>query len=326
METAKKPGLFAPIIVLVSICLVVSALLAGVFQLTSPIIQRRAEETAGAARAVVLPGGKTFTQHEGTLVAGVLDAYTEDNGAGIVCTTGVSGFNGAVKLMVGVSSEGKVTGIEVMEHTETPGVGTNALTPEYLAKFTGLDSAEGVDVHSGATFTSRAVKGGVDAAIQQLAVIGGAEYVPPVEYTEEQLIDMAITAFVAPAGDYKELTEIELQEDVLKVYTGDEGAGYAMLVQGVGHYPEDPFRMVVAIDAEGAVKGISVVYQNETKGFGYEVLEEDTYLNQFLGAKEITRKSNGDGTKIDTVSSATETSVGAYNAVKAALNQYAAMQ
>ena len=47
--------------------------------------------------------------------------------------------------------------------------------------------------------------------------------------------------------------------------------------------------------------------------------------NQFIGATAITRKASGEGTKIDTISGATFSSVGVYDCVKAAIKQYELM-
>ena len=318
----NQNSIIAPIVVLVGICLVVAAALAGAYQITSPIIEKRAAEEADAARAVVLPSADSFTQFDGTFVDGISDVYVADNGEGIVCTTGVKGFGGPVELMIGINGNKEVTGIQVMKHGETPGVGTNALTDEYLANYIGQTSGDNVDSYSGASVTSKAIKGGVNAAVMQYDVTQGADYEAPVQLSEDEIIEQGATALL---GSYEELSGIALEENVLKVYKSLEDKGYAMLTQSQGHYPEDPFRLLVGIGTDGSVTGITTVYQNETPGFGYEILSEGEYFQQFIGATAITRKSNGEGTKIDTVSEATETSVGAYNAVKAALTQFAAL-
>ena len=173
---AKKSNLFAPVIVLVAIGFVASALLAGAYQLTAPKIALRVADEANQARMAVLPAAKEFKLYEGELVKGVLDAYTAEGAegpAGLVCQTSFNGFKGAVKLTVGIDAEGKVTGIQVMEHEETPGVGTNALTAEYLAQFSGRPTADGIDAYSGATFTSKAVIKGVSAALEQYSAVYG---------------------------------------------------------------------------------------------------------------------------------------------------------
>ena len=319
----KKNNVLIPIIVLSGICLVVSVLLAGVYTITLPIITERAAAAAENAKAVVLPDGTSFAAYEGTLVEGVSEVHIAENGAGIVCVTNTKGFGGGVELMVGINNKKEVTGIQVMNHAETPGVGTNALTDEYIAKFTGVTSGDAVDAFSGATFTSKAVKSAVDAAILQYDVTQGASYEAPVTLSEDELIDQVAAGML---GTYEELSGVELQEGVLRIFKGPEDKGYAMLVEGEGHYPMDKFRLMVGIGAGGEVTGVVTIYQNETPGFGYEILDEGEYFKQFIGATAITRKSNGEGTKIDTVSGATETSVGVYNAVKAAINQFAALQ
>ena len=175
MTKAKNGGLIAPIVVLVCICLVASALLAGVFHLTDPIIQERSAAAASEARAVVLPDGDAFTLYTGELIQGVEEVYTADNGSGIVCTTAFKGFDGLVRLMIGVGRDGTVKGIEVLDHSETPGMGSNALTESFLGQYVGLANAEEVDGYSGATRTSTAVRNGVTAALQQLQAIKGSD-------------------------------------------------------------------------------------------------------------------------------------------------------
>ena len=78
------------------------------------------------------------------------------------------GFGGDLGLMVGVNLEdGKIAGVGVTTHSETPGVGSRAKTdPTFVAQFPGLPIAETfkvkpdggqVDALSAATVTSRGV-------------------------------------------------------------------------------------------------------------------------------------------------------------------------
>ena len=103
MEKSKQ-SFITPIVVLVVICFVASAVLAGVFKITDPIIQTRAQEAANKAMTEVLPEGREFKEFEGTLESGVTAAYTTGNEAGTVCSTSFNGFGGAVKLMIGVNA------------------------------------------------------------------------------------------------------------------------------------------------------------------------------------------------------------------------------
>jgi H+/Na+-translocating ferredoxin:NAD+ oxidoreductase subunit G len=88
------------------------------------------------------------------------------------------GFGGELGLMVGVNLEdGKIAGVGVTTHSETPGVGSRAKTdPTFVAQFPGMPieetfkvKADGgqVDALSGATVTSR----GVSAALTEAGQI-----------------------------------------------------------------------------------------------------------------------------------------------------------
>jgi electron transport complex protein RnfG len=88
------------------------------------------------------------------------------------------GFGGDLGLMVGVNLEdGKIAGVGVTTHSETPGVGSRAKTdPTFVAQFPGMPIAETfkvkadggqVDALSGATVTSR----GVSAALTEAGKI-----------------------------------------------------------------------------------------------------------------------------------------------------------
>ncbi len=166
MSKSSKMSLYAPVIVLVCICFVASFMLAGVYGLTKPVIDELTERTNNEARMAVLPAADGFDEITGVeLPKGIKDAFVAKNGAGLVCRTSFNGFGGAVILMIGVDGNGQITGIQKLEASETPGIGSNALTDTYLAQFKGKADATEVDFFSGATFTSKAVRSGVTAAL-----------------------------------------------------------------------------------------------------------------------------------------------------------------
>ncbi len=172
-----------PSLVLVIICLVVTLALAGTYSVANPIILENQAKAADEARMTVLPEGDAFTAYDGTLVDGVLDCYMADNGAGMAITANYKGFGGAVKVMVGIDADGNITGATVTEHAETPGLGTKAMTPEYLAQYQGVGEVVGghinndanIDAISGATITSNAVYCSIEAALNQFKECGGVK-------------------------------------------------------------------------------------------------------------------------------------------------------
>lgn len=89
------------------------------------------------------------------------------------------GYHDLIEVMVGVAPDGTLTGISIMTHTETPGLGARIEEPEFTDQFQGLDvdtaklSDEGgqVDVLSGATFSTAGVIAAVGAALEQFPQI-----------------------------------------------------------------------------------------------------------------------------------------------------------
>jgi len=165
--------LITPIIMLGCICLVASFLLAGVFQITNPVILENAAKTASAARTKVLPEGDSFTDMGATFTdKQIVDCYKADNGAGYVITTKVKGMEAGLKVMVGIDSQGKVTGLSVLEHSETKGIGTKVLDQAYLdEKAIGLTSNDAFDGITGATYTSKGIQKVLDAAFAAYAQV-----------------------------------------------------------------------------------------------------------------------------------------------------------
>ena len=178
-------NMMKPTIVLLVICLVAAAALAGTYQFTKPMIDEINARMAAEARMSVLPEADNFEQMDVALVDGVSEVYKATNGAGVVVTSASKGFGGPVTVMTGFDAEGKITGVTVTDASqETPGLGSKATLPAYTGQFAGAttvgfgEAATGdetrIDGVSGATYTSTAVFNAVDAAVAQFAELGGA--------------------------------------------------------------------------------------------------------------------------------------------------------
>lgn len=180
MKTWKE--YFAPVTVLVSICIVVTLALTATYQITKPVIEAIAKANADAARGEVLTSGESGYQPEDcSLRDGILDVYRAGNGSGFVITARDKGFGGQITLMVGIGTDGKIQGIKVLEHGETPGLGTKAMAEPYLSQYigqeristTGEENAAQIDAVSGATISSNAVYRAVEKALFQFSDLGG---------------------------------------------------------------------------------------------------------------------------------------------------------
>ena len=162
-----------PLIVLVAICLVVSALLGLTNSVTAPIIAENKRLAAEATRKSVLSGAESFSEIEcDTAALGITGAYKEDSGKGYVITAENKGYGGMVVVTVGLDADGKIVGLDANVSTETSGVGSKAGKEDYVNQFIGLTGdSSSVDTISNATYSSTAVKTGVDAALNAFSAI-----------------------------------------------------------------------------------------------------------------------------------------------------------
>ena len=182
-------------------CVIVAGLLGGVNAITKDkIAEINWNKTVEAMKAVVAdPDATTFSdalvntpEMEAACVAGgatlqsVYEVQVDGAPAGYAIKVSASGSQGAIEMMVGVDGEGVVTGVSIVKHSETSGIGTKVADNEpnsagvgMLTQFEGMSAADGtlavgtnVDAVSGATVSSRGVTGGVNAALAVAGVMG----------------------------------------------------------------------------------------------------------------------------------------------------------
>ncbi len=232
MADSKRITIVSPIIVLVSIALVASFLLAAVYQMTSPIIAQREADTRNAALKQVLPDASSFTKVDAELLPGVTEVFEADNGAGIVCSTNCKSTQGGeIAMMVGINAVGELNGISVISHNETAGIGDKVLQESYFKNFYGInnaDAAEAVDVMSGATKTSLCVKETAAVALRQFAALGAGNMVNPSDFTFEEKLTNAISKLYP--NSVSNLLDIELKPNVTHVFRVSDAQGYVVVI------------------------------------------------------------------------------------------------
>ena len=162
----------------------VAAALAGVNAITAPRIAESKAAKTQQAIELVLPGGGeemapgTF-DNQGGLVSRV---YKSETGYAVEVVP--SGFDGTITMMVGVTTDGAVTEISIISHTETAGLGAVAAAKTsageaFRGQFVGQSGSVTVtkdggqiEAITGATITSRAICAGVNAALECVANMG----------------------------------------------------------------------------------------------------------------------------------------------------------
>lgn len=149
--------------------LLAAIVLLGAYNLTLDIRSANAQKELQAKMEALLPGSTTFTQESYTGEdANITLVYKGENG--YVIGTSTAGYAGTIRMLIGVSNDGYVTGLQVRQMEETFGLGAEALTDwQFLAQFlrTEGDAAvgENIDAISGATVTSKAITRCVNSAV-----------------------------------------------------------------------------------------------------------------------------------------------------------------
>ena len=156
------------------------------------------------------------------------------------------GFHGDVKLSVTVDAD-KITAIDVLEQSETEGIGAAALPK--LVEDVLANQTVGVDSVAGATVTSEAFKAAMTDALTQ----AGAD------------MDK-MTAAVAVS----DLEEVEMDADVVVVGAGAAGLSAALKTAQNGH-------SVILLEKMGVIGGASAMAGSGTMATGSKWQKEDGY-------------------------------------------------
>ncbi len=154
------------ILTLTVICAISSALLAAVYGVTKDPIAAALERRTASSAAKVMPPG--LAAPEKRIVDGVCFFVAKREGkleAAAVEGRSKSGYGGDVALMVGMSADGKLVNYEVVQASETPGLGTKMTSDAFKAPLLGRplsgswkvkkDGGD-VDAITAATISSRA--------------------------------------------------------------------------------------------------------------------------------------------------------------------------
>lgn len=288
-----------PAAVLTVICLVVSAVLAGTYQVTKPVIEAAKRAEADASRVVVLPDGKDFEEVSASGLENIVDAYKAGNGAGYVITGKAKGYGGDLQVMAGIDKDGKIAGVKLMDNNETQGIGSKTGEDSYTSQYKGKDSTlDGVTTISGATISSKAFQSAVTSIFQAYGSLAGVEVAAP------EAEDYRVSVF----PDVTDFTEVAVEGAKAAYKAGD--AGYILVMESKGwEYATSPMEVYVGIGNDGKIAGVVVGENSETPPVA-DVLKPE-YLSKYIG------KDSPDG--IDNVSGASQTSLGIKKAVRAAM-------
>ena len=169
-----------PIAVLASICLIVTALLAYVNIVTSPIIKAAEEKAAAEARSEVLKEAKEFELLDiKGLPEGITAVYRGSDESGFVFMMTQKGYGGDINLICGIRPDGSMEAVKTLSHSETSGIGSKVVdnSSGYRDRYAGktADTYSEVDAITGATISSTAYKKAIASAFEAYEIVKEAK-------------------------------------------------------------------------------------------------------------------------------------------------------
>ncbi len=154
---------------LLVICLVVAAVVSLVNEVTKKRYAELQEQEKANAMAAIF-GAETLTYID--LGNGVYALKQGGEPLGYCVESTTAGFGGEMSLMVGFDLDRTIVGVQILSHSETPGLGARVNDAGYLSQYGGktgdLALGEDIDAISGATISSKAVLAGVNEAQKSL--------------------------------------------------------------------------------------------------------------------------------------------------------------
>lgn len=182
-------------LILTAITLVSGLLLGVVYGVTKEPIARAQENTKQEAYKAVLSDASSFENIEfnaeealsivrenGYSADEITEIAAGKDGSGqtvgyVISLQSSEAYAGTLKLSVGIAVDGTVKGVEMLDISETAGLGMKASEAEFKDQFkdknvekftytkTGEDGDDMIDAISGATITTNAVTNAVDSAL-----------------------------------------------------------------------------------------------------------------------------------------------------------------
>lgn len=160
-------------------------------ELTAPLIAAQMKQEKEESFKEVYPEiqeikdeSQKYLQDTSSLVKEVNVVYNNGKAAGVIYTVDSSGYGGTIRTLVGFDiAAKKISGIKVLNHAETPGLGARATESLFRDRFKDKDAAKSLEVVkkepasenqvmaiTAATITSKAVASGVNAARENFMI------------------------------------------------------------------------------------------------------------------------------------------------------------
>lgn len=165
-------------IILALICFAATLVLAVAYEVTKPKIDAELKREEDEALKTIIPDADSFKEKS---IDGIkyFEALKRNDLIGYCIKVAGSGYNGYIRMIVGIDKDGIIKGIKVLEQYETPGLGAKIIEikrgenePHFLKQFVGksaktVEVKKDIDAITGATISSEAVTDAVKETVNE---------------------------------------------------------------------------------------------------------------------------------------------------------------
>lgn len=160
------------------ICLTATLVLALTYQVTKPKIDEQVRNEELDALKIISPEADSFVEKSVDGI-GYFEAFRGNKLKGYCLKVTATGYNGFIHIVAGIDLNGTITGVKVLQHQETPGLGARIdeiksgdKDPWFLRQFVGksakaIEVKKDIDAISGATISSKAVTDAIRKTVDE---------------------------------------------------------------------------------------------------------------------------------------------------------------
>ena len=128
-----------------------------------------------------------------------------------------------------------------------------------------------------------------------------------IEAQEGQKIQNMLSAM------FPDMSRYDFEDDIYTIYSDGAKIGYAFLAVGKGYGGD--INILVGLEDEATIKGITIISHTETPGLGTRVAES-SFTDKFMGLNIDDVALRRDGGQIDAITSSTISSAAVVDAVR----------
>jgi electron transport complex protein RnfG len=289
-----KKEFIKPVVAASLFAIVAAVLLGMTFVVTEgPIAERRAQAAAAALEALIPGAYRVETMNlniSGTNLTRMYRAFNEeDRLLGYAFAANPTGYSGVIDMMMAFNPSGYVLGLEILNHSETPGIGAIVATEHFREAFVGrigilvpsrrAMSPQEIDVAVGATTSLNAVLRGINDATRYLGFEeAGAPLFPPVPPIYPSVADLI------PRTRFTEFIHVDSFSVEWMAVSHDASGnplGYVFFMSPRGYH--GPIEMALVTDIDANFRDLYIIDHQESWSMGGRVLDMPDFGRQFVG-------------------------------------------